>query len=117
MYQCEEAILKGKDSKTSDLSDPTIPDFIKNEKIDDALKNVFRQEVQIYNHTEAAKSEQQRQTVLGFPSLMSSRSRFMLHSVISSEFSNTLRTFSVGVEPERRSYVISNEILTPSIAR
>ena len=117
MYQCEEATLKGNDNKTSNLSDSTMPDFIKNEKIDDALKNVFRQEVQIYNHTRAAKSEQQTKTVLGFPSLMSSRSRFMLHSVISSEFSNTLTTFSIGVEPERLCYVISNEILTPSIAR
>ena len=117
MYQCEETTWKVKDNKISNLSDSTLPDFIKNEKIDDALKNVFRQEVQIYNHTRAAKSEQQRKTVLGFPSLMSSRSRFMLHSVISSEFSNTLRTFSVGVEPERLCYVISNEILTPSIAR
>ena len=35
------------DSK-KETSNNSLPDFLKTEKIDDALKNVFRQELQIY---------------------------------------------------------------------
>ena len=91
-----------------DTDDNSIPDFLKNEKIDDALKNIFRQELQIYIHNQESKPDQKQ--ILGFPSILSSRSRFILHSVTSNEFS-TLATFSIGEEPNRRCYVISRTTL------
>ena len=95
------------DSKKG-TADNSLPDFLKTEKIDDALKNIFRQELQIYIHNQETKPDQNQ--ILGFPSILSSRSRFILHSITSTEFS-TLITFSVGEEPNRRCYVISRSVL------
>ena len=101
-----------KDELNSQItSDNSLPDFLKNEKIDDALKNIYRQEIQIYLHNQETKSEEKK--VLGFPSLLSSRSRFMLHNVISSDFPSLI-TFSIGVEPNRRCYVVNRDILNPT---
>ena len=103
----EGNVCKGElDSRNT--SDNSIPDFLKNEKIDDALKNVFRQEIQIYMYSQETKHEGKQ--MLGFPTLLSSRSRFILHTVISSEFP-TLLTFSIGEEPNRQCYVIRRDIL------
>ena len=98
---CEGGIDSVKDSDTS------IPNFIKSENIDDALKNVFRQEIQIYMYSQ--ENQHGRKQLLGFPTLLSSRSRFILHSVVSAEFS-TLVTFSVGKEPNRRCFVTRRDI-------
>lgn len=95
------------DSK-KDTDDNSIPDFLRTEKIDDALKNIFRQELQIYIHNQESKPDQK--WILGFPSILSSRSRFILHSITSTEFSS-LVTFSVGEEPNRQCYVISRNTL------
>ena len=91
-------------------SENVIPDFIKNEKIDDALKNVFQQEIQIYlsSQQQEGKSERSNQ-ILAFPALMSSRSRFILHTMVSSNFPQLL-TFSIGEEPSRRCYVSTRDI-------
>ena len=88
-------------------SDTSIPDFIKSEKIDDALKSVFRQEIQIYMYNQ--ENQNDRKQLLAFPTLLTSRSRFILHSVVSAEFS-TLVTFSVGKDPNRRCYVARRDI-------
>ena len=109
MYEGNESEEMNSLSTTS--SDNSIPDFLKTEKIDDALKNVFRQELQIYIHNQQTKPE--KTSILGFPSLLSSRSRFMLHTVTSTEFP-TLFTFSIGEEPNRRCYIISRLILNPN---
>ena len=95
------------DSK-KDTDDNSIPDFLRTERIDDALKNIFRQELQIYIHNQESKPDQK--WILGFPSNLSSRSRFILHSITSTEFSS-LVTFSVGEEPNRQCYVISRNTL------
>ena len=95
------------DSK-KDTDGNSIPDFLRTERIDDALKNIFRQELQIYIHNQESKPDQK--TILGFPSVLSSRSRFILHSITSTEFSS-LVTFSVGEETNRQCYVISRKIL------
>ena len=95
------------DSK-KETSNNSLPDFLKTEKIDEALKNIFRQELQIYIRNQESKTDQNE--ILGFPSILSSRSRFILHSVTSTEFSS-LVTFSVGEEPNRRCYVISRSLI------
>lgn len=109
MYESNESEEMNSLSNTS--SDNSIPDFLKTEKIDDALKNVFRQELQIYIHNQETKPEQT--SILGFPSLLSPRSRFMLHTVTSTEFP-ALLTFSIGEESNRRCYIISREIFNPN---
>ena len=90
--------------------DNSIPDFLKNEKIGDALKNIFRQELQIFIHNRDKKQEEN--PILCFPALLSSRSRFMLHTITSTDFL-TLATFSIGEEPSRRCCVISRDLFNP----
>ena len=85
----------------------SIPDFIKNDKVDDALKNVFRQEIQIYMYTQ--RDQYEKKSILSFPALLTSRSRFILHTIVAGEFSR-LATFSVGEEPNRRCYVTNKDL-------